>query len=100
MAIPGGVAGLHRERRGTGPRLLFLNGSGATLETSALLIEAFVAHFDVLAFDQRGIGRSLGDVPPAPYSMADLAADAVGLLDEAGWTTANVFGVSFGGVLA
>ena len=31
---------LHHERRGDGPRLLFLNGSGATLETSALLIDA------------------------------------------------------------
>ena len=94
------MTGLYHERRGTGHRLLFLNGSGATLETSALLIDAFVAHFEVLAFDQRGIGRSLGDAPPAPYTMADLAADAVGLLDEAGWATANVFGVSFGGMLA
>jgi pimeloyl-ACP methyl ester carboxylesterase len=98
---PGGaVTGLYHERRGHGPRLLFLNGSGATLETSALLIDAFVAHFDVLAFDQRGIGRSLGEAPPAPYGMADLAADAAGLLDEAGWDSARVFGVSFGGMLA
>lgn len=94
------LTGLHQERRGAGPRLLFLNGSGATLETSALLIDAFAAHFDVLAFDQRGIGRSLGEAAPAPYAMADLAADAVALLDDAGWTTANVFGVSFGGMVA
>jgi 3-oxoadipate enol-lactonase len=90
---------LYHERRGSGPRLLFLNGSGATLATSAPLIDAFVAHFDVLAYDQRGIGRSVdGDV--ADYAMADLAADAVGLLDDAGWATACVFGVSFGGMVA
>jgi 3-oxoadipate enol-lactonase len=94
------MTGLHHERRGTGPRLLFLNGSGATLETSALLIDAFVEHFDVLAFDQRGIGRSLGEGPPAPYTMADLAADAAALLDDAGWASTNVFGVSFGGMVA
>jgi pimeloyl-ACP methyl ester carboxylesterase len=90
---------LYHERRGSGPRLLFLNGSGATLATSAPLIDAFVAHFEVLAFDQRGIGRSVdGDV--ADYTMADLAADAIGLLDGAGWDTARVFGVSFGGMVA
>jgi len=92
---------LHHERRGSGPRLLFLNGSGATLESSAPLIDAFVEHFDVLAFDQRGIGASLeegADLPP--YGMADLAADAVGLLDDAGWDAARVFGVSFGGMVA
>jgi 3-oxoadipate enol-lactonase len=89
----------YHERRGSGPRLLFLNGSGATLVTSAPLIDAFVPHFDVLAYDQRGIGRSLdGDVPA--YTMADLAADAVGLLDAAGWDSARVFGVSFGGMVA
>src|SRR4051794_12249987 len=92
---------LHSERRGEGPRLLFLNGSGATLVTSAPLIDAFVGHFDVLAFDQRGIGASLDEgADLAPYAMADLAADAAGLLDDAGWETARVFGVSFGGMVA
>jgi pimeloyl-ACP methyl ester carboxylesterase len=92
---------LHQNRRGSGPRLLFLNGSGATLESSAPLIDAFVDRFDVLAYDQRGIGASLeegADLPP--YAMADLAGDAIGLLDAAGWETARVFGVSFGGMVA
>jgi 3-oxoadipate enol-lactonase len=92
---------LHQNRRGSGPHLLFLNGSGATLESSAPLIDAFVDHFDVLAYDQRGIGASLeegADLPP--YAMADLAGDAIGLLDAAGWETARVFGVSFGGMVA
>ncbi len=81
--------------------MLFLNGSGATLESSAPLIDAFAAHFDVLAYDQRGIGASLEeDAELPPYAMADLATDAIGLLDDAGWDTANVFGVSFGGMVA
>ena len=88
---------VYYEHRGAGPRLLFLNGSGSTLETSALLIEPFAQRFDVLAHDQRGLGKT--DVPPGPYSMADYAADAVGLLDRVGWDRCRVVGVSFGGMV-
>jgi pimeloyl-ACP methyl ester carboxylesterase len=89
---------VYYERSGSGPRLLFLNGSGATLESSALLIAPFREHFDVVAHDQRGLGRT--SRPPAPYSMADYAADAAALLDEVGWDTCSVVGVSFGGMVA
>ncbi|MDQ1381581.1 MAG: hypothetical protein QOJ71_2300 [Actinomycetota bacterium] len=89
---------LYYERRGTGPRLLFLNGSGATLASSALLIDPFAARFDVVAHDQRGLGRT--EVPPGPYSMGDYAADAIALLDALGWDRCRVVGVSFGGMVA
>jgi pimeloyl-ACP methyl ester carboxylesterase len=89
---------LYYERSGDGPPLLFVNGSGATLETSKLLIDPFRERFDVVAHDQRGLGRS--EVPPEPYSMADYASDALALLDEVGWTTCRVVGISFGGMVA
>ncbi len=89
---------LYYERRGEGRRLLFLNGSGATLATTALIIDPFRARFDVVAHDQRGLGRSAH--PPEPYTMADYAADAAGLLDAVGWETCAVFGLSFGGMVA
>ena len=89
---------LFYERGGDGPRLLFCNGSGATLESSALVIERLREHFDVLAHDQRGLGRTA--VPPGPYSMADYAADAAALLDHVGWDRCAVVGVSFGGMVA
>ena len=47
---------LYYERSGTGPRLLFLNGSGSTLASSALLIAPVAARFDLVAHDQRGLG--------------------------------------------
>ena len=89
---------LHWEHRGSGPRLLFCNGSGMTLQTVRPLLDLIAAKFDLLAWDCRGLGRS---VPlTGPYTMADLAADAVGLLEIAGWDTCRVLGVSFGGMVA
>jgi pimeloyl-ACP methyl ester carboxylesterase len=89
---------LYHERGGSGPRLLFLNGSGATLEHLAPILGTFRARFDLLAHDQRGLGRT--QVPDGPYSMADYARDALALLDEVGWDSCRVIGVSFGGMVA
>jgi pimeloyl-ACP methyl ester carboxylesterase len=89
---------VYYERSGQGPRLLFLNGSGATLASSGLLIDLFRSKFDVVAHDQRGLGQT--DVPPGPYTMAQYAADALALLDHVGWDTCRVVGVSFGGMVA
>ena len=89
---------LYYERRGRGPRLLFFNGSGATLASSAPLIWAFADGCDVVAHDQRGLGRTA--IPAGPYSMADYAADAAALLDHLEWETCRVIGVSFGGMVA
>jgi 3-oxoadipate enol-lactonase len=89
---------LFYERWGSGPRLLFLNGSGSSIATSELLIKLFTNDFEVLVHDQRGLGQS--EIPGGPYEMADYAADALALLDHVGWDAANVAGVSFGGMVA
>ena len=86
------------ERRGSGPPLLFCNGSGATVATAGMLIDPYTARFEVVVHDQRGLGET--GVPPGPYEMADYAADALGLLDHLGWATVRVVGVSFGGMVA
>src|SRR5215470_20214983 len=89
---------LYWERRGSGPRLLLCNGSGTTLQVVRPLLDSFARRFDLLAWDYRGLGRS---VPlTGPYAMADVAADAAGLLEIAGWDTCRVLGVSFGGMVA
>src|SRR5262245_30153193 len=89
---------LYYERRGSGPRVLFFNGSGATLALTGPLVWSFAEGCEVAAHDQRGLGCSA--VPPGPYSMADYAADAAALLDHLGWATCRVIGVSFGGMVA
>ena len=89
---------IHYERDGAGPPLLLLNGSGATLAGSAMLLAPFRERFDLLAHDQRGLGATA--VPPGPYTMADYAADAAALLDHVGWDRCRVVGISFGGMVA
>jgi len=83
---------------GSGPRVLFFNGSGGSIEGSQLLIKAFAKTFQVLVHDQRGLGKT--SVPEGPYTMADYANDAAALLEHVGWQTTNVIGLSFGGMVA
>jgi len=89
---------LYWERRGSGSRVLFCNGSGLTLQEIRPLLDPLTASFDLLAWDYRGFGRSAPVT--RPYTMADVAADAAGLLEIAGWESCRVIGVSFGGMVA
>jgi 3-oxoadipate enol-lactonase len=90
---------LHYRRDGRGQRLLFISGTGGDLRTSPGVFESPLARdFDLLAYDQRGLGQT--DQPGGPYTMADYANDAAGLLDGIGWDDALVMGVSFGGMVA
>jgi pimeloyl-ACP methyl ester carboxylesterase len=86
------------ERWGSGPRLLFINGSGASLAATRMMVDPYSERFDLVAHDQRGLGQTA--IPPGPYTMADYAADAAALLDHLGWDTCRVVGVSFGGMVA
>ena len=89
---------LHHELGGSGPRVLFFNGSGATLEGSAIIINGLREFATVLAHDQRGLGRT--GIIDGPYTMAQYARDAADLLDHVGWSTCIVVGISFGGMVA
>ena len=83
----------------SGRRLLFIGGSGGDLRDPPHVAQGPLGRdFEVLAFDQRGLGRS--DKPETDYTMADYALDALGLMDHVGWRSARVYGVSFGGMVA
>ena len=89
---------INYEVSGSGPRVLFFNGSGATLKSSALLIGALAKSCTVLAHDQRGLGET--SIPDGPYTMKQFAEDGAALLDHVGWDTCAVVGISFGGMVA
>ena len=87
------------ERAGDGEPLLFISGSGGDLRNKPNQMDGpLVRNFDVLSYDQRGLGRT--SKPDAPYTMADYADDAARLMDHLGWKSAKVMGVSFGGMVA
>jgi 3-oxoadipate enol-lactonase len=89
----------HFERAGSGPPLLFISGTGGDLRVQPNVFASPLAKaFDLVAYDQRGLGRT--DKPDVPYSMAQYADDADALLDSVGWDQAAVIGVSFGGMVA
>ncbi|WP_293904488.1 alpha/beta fold hydrolase [Phenylobacterium sp.] len=89
----------HYERAGAGPRLLFISGSGGDLRTQPNVFASPLARaFDLVAYDQRGLGRT--DKPDVAYSMAQYGDDAAALMDHLGWDDALVVGVSFGGMVA
>jgi 3-oxoadipate enol-lactonase len=86
------------ERRGEGAPLLLIHGLGYARWGWEPVVDGLARSFDVLLFDNRGIGAS--DAPPGPYTAAALAGDAVQVLDEAGVDRAHVCGSSLGGMVA
>ncbi len=100
------------------PAILLIMGLGAQLGRWPIeLCEALVARrFHVIRFDNRdcglsskldaagipSIGRFLrtGEAIDTPYSLADMAADCIGLLDALGIAQAHIVGASLGGAVA
>jgi 3-oxoadipate enol-lactonase len=87
------------ERAGSGPPVLVIGGTGGDLrQRPGLLDTPLIRAFEVVVYDQRGMGRTT--VPDGPYSMAGYADDAAGLIAEVGWDRCAVVGISFGGMVA
>ncbi len=103
------------------PPMLLVMGLGAQLTLwPAELVEALVERsFRVIRYDNRDIGLSqkmegakapgfvrhilmkrFGFNPRVPYTLADMAADGIGLLDALGIGRAHVVGASMGGMIA
>jgi 3-oxoadipate enol-lactonase len=78
---------------------LFIGGVGGDLRSQPSVFQSYLADkFDILAYDQRGTGRT--EKPDTFYTMAQYATDAAVLMDAVGWDSSHVLGVSFGGMVA
>ena len=85
--------------RGQGARFLFLSGTGSNLRHANTALTSPLTHdFQILSYDQRGMGQS--DKPDYPYTMQNYAEDAIAILDAYGWDDVLLAGYSFGGMVA
>jgi 3-oxoadipate enol-lactonase len=91
-------AKIYWDEQGQGPPVLLIMGLGYTSGMWHRARPVLAQRFRTVAFDNRGVG--LSDVPPGPYSIVTMAADAAAVLDAAGVAGAHVFGVSMGGMIA
>ncbi|WP_425228061.1 alpha/beta fold hydrolase [Sphingomonas sp.] len=103
------------------PAILLIMGLGAqlTLWPDALLDGLVAQGFRAIRYDNRDVGLSTkvesggvpnlmqlgmammtGAKPEVPYTLGDMAADAVGLLDALGIAKAHIVGASMGGMIA
>ena len=79
--------------------IVLINGLADDLETWVLQMDDFLAAgYQVLRFDNRGVGAS--SKPVGPYSSRMLADDAKALVDTLGVTGFHLLGVSMGGMIA
>jgi 3-oxoadipate enol-lactonase len=83
---------------GQGPALLMIPGLGSSRRVYQTVVPMLAERHRVIVFDPRGIGDS--DITDGPYTMEQLADDAVAVLDAASEDTATVFGASMGGMVA
>ncbi len=102
---------------GTGEPLLLVMGFAVQRQfwPDGLCAQLVEAGFDVVRFDNRDAGESSHlshlRAPPWPavmtvpklvsvYRLEDMAADAAAVIEDAGWDSAHVVGVSMGGMVA
>jgi 3-oxoadipate enol-lactonase len=79
------------------PPLVLSNSLGTDHRMWDGQMEAFTQDFRVIRYDGRGHGQS--EAPEGPYSIEDLAQDALGLMDELHVGRANFCGLSMGGMI-
>ncbi len=78
--------------------MLLIMGLSFTHEMWARVLPGLAPHYRCIFFDNRGMGRS--DVPDGPYSIRQMASDAVAILDAAEVPAAHIVGASMGGMIA
>ena len=77
-----GDVDLYYELHGQGEPIVLIGGLGGDISLLGAIVERLARSARVLAFDNRGSGRS--SMPDVPYSIDMMAADAVGVMDARG----------------
>ena len=93
-----GTVELRWKSFGQGPPVLLIAGQGMTADGWWATMPVLARSSRVIAFDNRDTGGSSRVL--WPYSVAQMAEDAVAVLDAAGEEHAHVYGISLGSLVA
>ncbi len=96
--IKAGDINMHYEVYGQGEPLVLIMGLACPGALWFNQVEEFARKYQVLVFDNRGIGGT--DKPTMDYSIDMLAGDTANLLKALGWGRAHILGMSMGGMIA
>src|SRR5579863_6168439 len=91
---------MYYEIHGEGEPVALIAGlnSDHTLYQKLGIISRLAERYQVVVFDNRGVGQT--DKPDIPYSIEMMADDTLGLLNALGVEQAHIFGLSMGGRIA
>ena len=89
---------LHYDVQGVGEPLLLIAGFACDHSIWSQVHPSLVSMYKIILFDNRGAGRSSS--PDTPYSIRQMAEDALAVLNEIGVDRVHVAGHSMGGQIA
>jgi pimeloyl-ACP methyl ester carboxylesterase len=96
--VRAGDVHLWAEQVGEGPDVLLIGGLGDTVESWQFQLDGLAHRSRVVAFDNRGAGRS--ELPDGPVSTQVMADDAAAVLQALDIGSAHVAGFSMGSAIA
>jgi pimeloyl-ACP methyl ester carboxylesterase len=96
--IRAGDLDIWTEQLGEGPDVLLIGGLGDTVESWQFQLDGLADRYRLIAFDNRGAGRTA--MPDEPVTVKAMADDAAGVLRGLGIPSAHVAGFSGGSIIA
>jgi 3-oxoadipate enol-lactonase len=96
--VPVGDLQIATYELGRGKPIVMINGLGASAQDWGPLVELLAEHARVITFDNRGAGSS--SIPTEPFSLEQMADDAVAVFEAYGLRSAYLLGHSMGGMIA
>lgn len=93
-----GNVNLYWDQEGSGDPVLLIMGLGYPSDMWFRTRPVLNRLYSTVALDNRGVGKS--DVPPGPYTVAEMADDAAAVVRAAGVGKVHAFGASLGGMIA
>ncbi len=93
-----GEVELYYELHGSGTPVVLIGGLAGDSRAWKPQIEVLSKDYQILAFDNRGTGRS--GAPEDPYTTRSFADDTIGLMNALDLPAAHVIGRSMGGAIA